>query len=180
MKIIQLCGLMVAFMMIVFNAAAQPSRVAAGFRATPDGFGATGKFFIDRNFAVDAQLNAGGIVGLDGQSVTAVGLFEYHIPLPNPSWRIFFGGGAHVGSWTGRNGLGHKDEAILGLDGIGGVEYVFSHIPLGLSGDFKPALNFVQEVEFFPHNMVGVAARYYFGNGHVRPAAPPPPARRLR
>ena len=178
MKIIRLTSLLLAFMMTFFNVVAQPSRTAAGFRATPDGFGATGKFFIDRNFAVEAQLNAGGIIGLDGESVTAVGLFEYHIPLPNPSWRIFFGGGLHFGSWTGRPY--HSNEPIFGLDGIGGVEYVFSSIPLGLSGDFKPAINFVQEVEFFPHNIVGIAARYYFGRGSVRPAAPPPPPRRFR
>ena len=87
--------------------------------------------------------------------------------IPDPSWRIFFGGGAHFGVWDHdyrynpeRSGP-DRDEAIFGFDGIGGVEYIFKNIPLGLSADIKPAVNLVSDVDFFPHNMFGFSARYY-------------------
>ena len=152
---------------LLFNAfsfqnvqAQQRGDIAVGLRPTPDGGGATAKFFMDHNFAIEAQLNAGGFYS--GQSVDAVGLLEYHIYLPDPSWRIYFGGGLHMGSWD-RYDDNHT-QFIFGIDGIGGVEYVFKNIPLGLSADFKPALNFATDVAFFPHNIVGVAGRFYFGS----------------
>jgi len=160
----------------IVNANAQATRMAIGARATPDGLGASFKGFLDRNLAIEAQLNVGGIITLPGESFTAVGLLEYHIPLPDPAFRIYFGGGLHAGTWVNRGG--HADEFIFGMDGIGGIEYVFKSIPLGISADLKPAINFVQEAEFFPHNIFGVSARYYFSRGHIRPAAPAAPARR--
>ena len=168
--------ILLLFIAGTIDASAQGSRMAIGGRATPDGLGATFKGFLDRNLAVEAQANVGGIISLAGESFTVVGLLEYHIPLPDPAFRIFFGGGIHVGSWVNRGG--HADEIIFGMDGIGGIEYVFRTIPLGLSADLKPAVNFVQETEFFPHNIFGVSARYYFSRGHIRPAAPAAPARR--
>lgn len=147
---------------------AQSSNVALGLRATPDGGGFTGKFFLNKNSAIEAQVNAGGIMGLPGESFNMVGLYEYHFILPDPSWRIFFGGGLHAGVWDrGRYYSDMRDrwvdgsQAIFGIDGIGGVEYVFKKIPLGLSADIKPAINFVSDVDFFPHNMFGASARFY-------------------
>jgi hypothetical protein len=164
-----LTGLLLSFG-FSYKAQAQGSRTGLGLRLSPDGAGFTGKFFVDRNLAVEAQLNAGGVFGGvfggEGESITAAGLLEYHIPLPDPSWRVFFGGGAHIGSWDRgrryREGRWEdNDEFIFGIDGIGGVEYVFKRVPIGLSADFKPAINLVSDVDFFPHNMFGVAARFY-------------------
>lgn len=141
--------------------------VGLGIRLTPDGGGFTGKFFLNQYMAIEAQLNAGGIFQFKGESFNAVGLFEYHIVLPDPSWRIYFGGGLHAGVYD-RGGYWddgiYKDggQPLFGIDAIGGVEYAFKKIPLGLSADFKPAINFAPDAEFFPHNIVGVAARFYF------------------
>jgi len=162
-------GLMIT-MFTVTNVNAQGSSVGLGLRLTPDGGGFTGKFFIDRNLAIEAQLNAGGVLGWeDGTSFNAVGLLEYHIYLPRPEWRLYFGGGAHAGAWnhsdrlynpeTGR--YSDNSEAIFGIDGVGGVEYVFRRVPIGLSADFKPAINFLSNVSYFPHNMFGISARFY-------------------
>lgn len=147
---------------------AQKGQTGLGLRLTPDGGGFTGKFFIDRNLAIEAQLNAGGIFGGEGESFNAVGLLEYHIPLPDPSWRVFFGGGMHVGAWTRdhyyyKNGRYYEKEsdAIFGIDGIGGVEYMFKNVPIGLSADFKPAINFLPDADFFSHNIFGISGRIY-------------------
>ena len=150
------------------NAIAQKGQTGLGLRLSPDGAGLTGKFFMDRNLAFEGQLNAGGVFGGEGESFNAVGLLEYHIPLPDPSWRVFFGGGLHVGVWdhgnsrfTSEGKYRDGSEGIFGIDGIGGVEYVFKSVPIGLSADFKPAINLLSEVDFFPHNMFGVSARFY-------------------
>ncbi|HXS37352.1 MAG TPA: hypothetical protein VN721_11675 [Flavipsychrobacter sp.] len=131
--------------------------IALGLRFTPDGGGFTGKFFLDQNFAIEAQLNAGGL--FDGTSVSAVGLIEYNIVLPQPEWRIFFGGGIHFGVWDRYDD--NSNQGIFGIDGIGGVSYTFKKVPIELSADFKPAINFVSDVAFFPHNIIGVAGRFY-------------------
>jgi len=151
---------LLAGLFLVSNVQAQGSNLGLGLRMTPDGGGFTIKYFFDQNLAIEGQLNAGGILALEGQSVTAAGLIEYHINLPDPSWRLFFGGGMHFGNWDRDDYRG--SQFILGIDGIGGVEYIFKKIPLGLSGDFRPAVNFLTDVEFFPHNLFGASARYYF------------------
>lgn len=145
------------------------AQTAIGLRATPDGGGFTVKSFITHHLAFEGQLNAGGILALEGQSFNAVGLLEYHIILPDPSWRIFFGGGLHTGVWdrgyryvNDENRYMDDKRGIFGIDAIGGVEYKFKRIPLGLSADIKPAVNFLAEPGFFDHNMFGFAARFYF------------------
>lgn len=150
------------------SVSAQRGAVGLGLRASPDGAGFTAKFLVAPAWAIEAQANAGGLAGLEGESFHMVGLLQYHVPLPNDDWRIFFGGGFHFGVWDRPphrvDHQWHRDEeAIFGIDGIVGVEYIFPRFPLGLSGDFKPAMNFVEDVDFFPHNMVGVSARWYFG-----------------
>ena len=149
---------------------AQNGGTALGLRLTPDGGGFTGKFYANRNVAIEVQLNAGGVMGGNGESFTAVALAEYHIYMPDPSWQIFLGGGLHAGVWDhdGRNYrrgeyfYGDDDnEGIFGIDGIMGVQYKFRKIPLSLSADLKPAINFLSEPAFFPHNIFGVAARFH-------------------
>ncbi len=148
---------------------AQPGRNALGVRMTTDGGGASWKCFVNRQYAIETQVNLGGIRYLDGRSITAAGLIEYHLPLPSPRFRIFFGGGLHFGSWKDRESPENPNEFILGLDGIGGIEYLFSKGAWSISGDLKPALNYIETVEFFAHGMFGVAARYYFGSNRSKP-----------
>lgn len=168
-KVLFSLGLVIAGLSAAFNASAKGGSVGLGLRATPDGGGFVAKLFMDKHFAFEGQLNAGGLTGgYGGSSFNAVGLITYHIILPDPSWRIFMGGGIHGGVWdrgwryVSREGRYMDDNrAIFGIDAIGGVEYVFKKIPLGLSADIKPAINFVSEPEFFNHNMVGLSARFY-------------------
>lgn len=149
---------------------AQNGKVSLGLRATPDGGGFTAKFYTGHNWAIETQLNAGGIFAGEGQSATIVGLAEYNIYFPDPSWQVYFGGGMHAGMWDhdGRrvwNGdyyyTDYNAEGIFGLDAIGGVEYKFKKIPLSLSADMKPAINLVEDTRFFSHNIMGVSARFH-------------------
>lgn len=168
----KICLFLAGFLLTVCtseNAAAR-GETGLGLRLTPDGGGFTGKFFMDRNLAIEAQVNAGGVLGWEeGTSFNAVALVEYHIILPRPEWRLFFGGGIHAGVWDHNRNIYNAEtrrynddnEGIFGIDGIGGVEYRFRKAPIGLSADFKPAVNFARDVNFFPHNMFGLSARFY-------------------
>jgi hypothetical protein len=145
----------------------QSGQAGFGLRLSPDGIGITAKIFKNKNLAFGGQLNSGGMFMDEGKSYHAVGLAEYHLPLEDESWRVFFGGGLHAGVWQHGKGY-YKDgefrsgnETIFGIDGIGGVEYRFKNAPLSLSADFKPAINIFQTVDFFPHNMFGFSVRYY-------------------
>lgn len=168
-KLLFSIGLALAGVFATQDTFAKGGKVGLGLRATPDGGGFVAKLFMNKHLAFEGQLNAGGLTGgWGGPSSNAVGLFTYHIILPDPSWRIFMGGGVHAGVWDRGwryvNSEGRfidDNRVILGIDGIGGVEYVFKKIPLGLSADIKPAVNFLSEVDFFSHNMVGVSARFY-------------------
>ena len=159
--------------------------VAFGLRASPDGGGFSAKFFLDKNIAIEAQLNGSGgnyYSDNDGPSMTLVGLAEYHIVLPDTSWRIFVGPGLHFGSWDRYNDNIYDNyrhaQGIFGIDGILGIEYVFKRVPLGISADVKPALNFAPDVAFFPNNFFGVGGRFYFGSNMHRRPMPQRPADR--
>jgi hypothetical protein len=164
--------LYIAFLILCctgFCGYAQPGRTGLGMRGSVDGVGITAKYFLDRAFAIEAQGNYGGIRALAGQSKYITALVQYHVPLPLPTFRVFFGGGLHAGHWTDRQDAIYRDEAIFGLDGVGGVEYLFTRFPIGISGDIRLSINYVQEVEFMPHNLIGLAVRYYFGSNKVKP-----------
>ena len=136
-----------------------------GIRATPDGAGITGKYFFIDRVNVEAMFNGsgGGYFG-NGPSVALVGLVEYNFIFNDPAWRIFLGPGAHVGSWKQYPDNNTSRIAVFGLDAIAGIEYVFTEVPIGVSADIKPAINFVNGVTEFPSNTFGFAVRFYFGS----------------
>jgi hypothetical protein len=148
--------------------------VAIGIRVCPDGGGLTAKFFLDRNLVVETQIS--GSQGYYhrpdngpayGPSWSATALMEYHIIFRDPSWRVYFGAGLHMGKWDEYDHALYDDaprpEGIFGADGILGVEYLLRPVPIGISADAKPALNLVNDPGFFPNNIFGVSLRYYFG-----------------
>ena len=145
--------------LLSFCGKAQTYRTAGGLRLSPDGFGLSGKQFLDRGLALESVVSVGGLTLFEGKSITLTGLVEYHIPFPDPQLRLFFGGGAH-GGYLEHRSIYNKDEGIFGFDGIGGIEYLFRKAPLGLSLDFKPAINFLRDVDYLPHNNIGIAIRY--------------------
>lgn len=163
--------LLLLTVIILSTATVQAQNAGIGLRATPDGGGFNAKIMMSKHLAFEGQLNAGGIYGLNGESFTAVALLEGVIPLPDNSWRLFFGGGVHAGVWDNGRWYNRRDDIfvtnrpqpLIGIDGIGGVEYIFKNIPLGLSADLKPAINFTGNgPTFFNHNLAGFTARYYF------------------
>ncbi len=97
--------------------------------------------------AVKHKMNAStGIEGIlsipydNGFMVT--GLYEKYIPVITDGFNMYYGGGAHVGTW------GHVDNFRLGIDAVVGLEYKIPEVPIAFSLDYKPALDIVSDTEF--------------------------------
>lgn len=85
--------------------------------------------------------------GRDYQGGMITGLIEYHIPISSiPELSVYLGGGAHLAFWRGyRNHPHYRDDrtyAVLGVDAIVGLEYVFKDFPIALALDYKPSFHF--------------------------------------
>lgn len=126
--------------LLSFKSFSQDYKTGIGLRG---GFssGITIKHFISGNAALE------GILATRWRGFHIVGLYEVHNSLPTPGLNWYFGGGAHMGVWQGYNGhpwfKDSRSYSVFGVDGILGMEYNFSQIPLNLSLDWKPAFNLI-------------------------------------
>ncbi|MCD4772749.1 MAG: hypothetical protein K8R41_05120 [Bacteroidales bacterium] len=127
-----------------FTLNAQDYRTGFGLRGgTSQGLSV--KHFLSSETAIE------GIVSTRWRGLMITGLYEIH----NPAFDVYglnwyYGGGAHVGFWnnsdyaipwaeTDYNG----SYTILGVDAIIGIEYTFIDVPINISLDWKPAMNFL-------------------------------------
>lgn len=108
--------------------------------------GFTYRYHFNNGKAVEAILNLRDPISLGA-------LYEVFKPInaiPNLQW--FYGGGAYVG---------FKGVDNFGITGITGVDYQFNEVPINLSIDWKPELNFIQSVRFRA-STVAVSVRFSF------------------
>ena len=109
--------------------------------------GITFKHFIGSKTAVELL----GSTRWSGIEVT--GLYQIHnraFDVDRLNW--YFGGGAHIGFYNGDNttwgDLG-TSYTVIGVDGILGIEYNFTELPINISLDWKPAFNFIGYSDFW-------------------------------
>lgn len=128
---------------------AQQGQTGVGLRLGSDP-GITVKHFVRQNGAIEGILHT----GYRGLMVT--GLYEWHTPIATaPGLKFYAGVGGHIGFFNHyvrvhRHGNHyHYDEVYyndnhvsFGPDGIIGLEYDFTQIPLNLGLDLKPAIDF--------------------------------------
>jgi hypothetical protein len=142
---------------IVGFAEAQEYKTALGIRA---GFssGLTIKHFKNHNAAFE------GLLTTRWEGFDFTGLYEIHnqaFDVDHLYW--YYGGGAHIGFYNGNNvtwGRAGAGYTVIGIDGILGIEYTFSEIPVNLGIDWKPAINFVGYSGFWSEG--AISARYVF------------------
>ena len=102
------------------------------------------KHFFNRNMAIEGLLSFGDPVAIGA-------LIELHRPVGGASGlRWLYGGGAYYGFGSPNN---------FGAQGILGLDYKIGSIPLNLSLDWKPELNFISDFGFEPA-AVGFSARF--------------------
>ena len=128
-------------------AAAQKYRTAAGFRSSGSSYGLT----IQQVFLPQATLE--GLALSSARERSATLLVERHFGILGPSLNYYFGAGGHYGE--------NKDEGrFWGFDGLVGAEYKIAFLPLVISIDFKPTIEYgLADYNRFP---TAFSVRYIF------------------
>lgn len=125
----QLALLMGLLLALARPAAAQKYDTALGVRLGGGNYGLT----LQQRLA--SRLTLEGIAGLGQREYSGTVLAEYHFGILGPSLNYYFGAGGHLGH--------NKDTGnFSGLDALVGVEYKVAFLPIALSFDFKPTLEF--------------------------------------
>ncbi len=128
---------------IVSLASAQDYKTGVGLRG---GFsqGLTIKHFLGEKAAVE------GIIATRWSGFEITGLYEIHnnaFDVEHLNW--YYGFGAHIGSYTADKVPWGTSGAVIGIDGILGIEYSFSEAPINIGLDWKPAFNLVGNSDFW-------------------------------
>lgn len=125
----QLALLAAPLLALARPATAQKYDTALGVRLGGNNYGLT----LQQRLA--SRLTLEGIAGLGQREYSGTVLAEYHFGILGPSLNYYFGAGGH---------LGHSKDTggFSGLDGLVGVEYKVAFLPIALSFDFKPSLEF--------------------------------------
>ena len=149
--------IIIAFSITAFNYS-QDYSTGIGLRA---GFesGITFKQFISSKSALEA------IVATRWRGAEFTGLYEVHnMAFHTERLNWYFGFGAHIGFWNGNYvewGTPGTRYAVLGIDGILGLEYNLKEIPVNIGVDWKPAFN-VLGYEGFWVDGGAISIRYIF------------------
>lgn len=141
--------IILAFAIAAFAATAQVRHEAGVRLGSYDQVISTGftyRYHFNENKAVEAILNLREHIALGA-------IYEVFKPInsvPNLQW--FYGGGGYVG-FSGFDNLG--------IIGAAGLDYRFSEVPVNLTLDWKPELNFIEAVRFRA-STVAVSVRFVF------------------
>lgn len=137
MKKIVITSLLLLFLVSISNA--QDYRTGIGARLGFDQ-GLTIKHFTGQSSALEF------ILATRWRGFLITGLYELHFPAFDAQrlkWYLGFGG--HVGFWNGDYtkdwGEPGVNYTVIGIDGILGLEYSFSEVPINIGIDWKPAYN---------------------------------------
>lgn len=129
--------LLVVLAFAVTTGFSQDYNWAVGVRGGTISSGLTVKNKINASTAIEGILS---IPYDDGFMVTA--LYEKFVPVIADGFNLYYGGGAHIGSW------GYDNKFRFGIDGIVGLEYKINNAPIAFSIDYKPSLDIISDTEF--------------------------------
>ncbi len=136
----------------------QPYKTATGLRLSYGGL-------LSVKHALNKHTYLEGIVSLRWNGVVITAMYEWQESFDSDNLRWFAGMGIHTGV-HGRENVFQPDnndnnemQIGLGMDLIGGIEYIFEGIPIVISADYKPAFHFTGERWFIPEEF-GLTARY--------------------
>ncbi len=141
-----------------FGANAQDYNTGIGLRG---GFfsGLTVKHFLNESNALE------GLLSTRWSGFDITGLYEIHNQAFNtPGLNWYYGFGGHIGFWDGNHvkwADDYNNYTVIGVDGILGIEYNFSEVPINIGLDWKPALNLVGHTGFWGDGGA-ISIRYIF------------------
>jgi len=143
------------------NANAQDYKTALGVRLSSanamQNNSVSFKQFITGKTAIEALFTFGDPLALGA-------LLEFHKPLAVSGLSYYYGAGGYISFIKTLNTTTHKEstDPNFGAQGVIGLDYKFSNIPLNISLDWKPELNIVNDINFEPA-AIGFTARFTFG-----------------
>lgn len=160
MKQLSACLLLVMISMSCANAQMNEGsdyKTALGVKVYPGAVSI--KHFIAHNRAVEGL----GYISSDGFRLT--GLYELHNDISSVAGlKWYVGGGGHVGIWsdTWKNKYPTRNGGLaIGVDGVLGIDYKISGVPLNLSFDWQPSFNLIG-YNYFEGGWGGIGIRYTF------------------
>ncbi|MCU7552062.1 hypothetical protein OCK74_23275 [Chitinophagaceae bacterium LB-8] len=125
-----------------------------------DGAGISLKHFFNKN--------AGELIGyFYRHGFRLTGLYEVHGPITGaPGLKWYIGPGMHVGFYDGYYHHGnryyyHDHDAVVGIDGVLGLDYKFRGAPINVSLDWQPSFEFA-DGHGFSGSWGGLGIRYTF------------------
>ena len=101
---------------------------------------------IEALFTIDPKIAIGALYEIHKDIQSVEGL----------NW--FYGGGAYIGFDSDKT---NPSRSLAGAQGIVGLDYKFPYIPINLSLDWKPELNFIDNINFEPA-AIGLSIRFVF------------------
>ena len=115
------------------------------------------KHFINSKVAIEGLLSFGDPLAIGA-------LVELHKPLAASGLTWFYGAGGYLAFEKKVNTTTQKTvtDTNLGAQGVVGLDYKFTNVPLNISLDWKPELNIVSDINFEPA-AIGFTARFTFG-----------------
>lgn len=122
--------------------------------------GITYKHFLSEQDAVEF------IGGFQDNGIRVTGLYERHEPALNVDQLFwYYGAGGHVGFYNDDYNPSYREDndnssTAIGVDGIGGLEYRIEEIPITLSGEIKPFIEFTDPDIYLWD--AGLSIRYMF------------------
>lgn len=119
------------------------------------------KHFLRNNKAFEA------LVYLSDADLRFTGLYEVHHKFPGlKGLQFYYGAGAHIGFWSEYWKAMFPDlphGAVIGPDGIAGLDCKITGAPINISLDWQPSYN-ITGYKKFETARGGVALRYTFTN----------------
>jgi hypothetical protein len=129
-------------------------------------YGINVKYFLRHHPTRQPRSALEGIFTTRFNGANAAVMYEYHNGIfDTKGLSLYVGGGAHIAVWNSEKVYWETERTrfnpYMGLDGIIGIEYVVGDIPLAVSLDWKPAINFVSDLNVMIDD-IGLSFRYLF------------------
>ena len=129
-------------------------------------YGANVKYFLRFHPTRRVHNALEGIITTRYNGASGIVLFEYHHGIfDTEGLNIYLGGGAHIAVWNSDKVDWETEKQgynpYAGLDGIIGIEYVIAYVPVAISLDWKPAVNFISDLNLMIDD-IGLSVRYLF------------------
>jgi hypothetical protein len=129
-------------------------------------YGLNAKYFLRLHPTTRVHNALEGMLTTRYEGANATVLFEHHRDAFNTQGlNLYFGGGVHFGVWnssavdwdTEKTGY----NPYTGLDAIIGMEYVIADLPVSVSLDWKPSVNFVSDLNLMIDELA-LSVRFLF------------------